>query len=61
MIDLYKTKEQLKTLIERPDVDTICAFDYVKMKKNALGVNGLHYKDFNPAAQGIMVPKFPEL
>jgi hypothetical protein len=61
IFDLHKTKEQLKALIERPDVDTICAHDYVKMKKNALAVNGLHYKDFNPAAQGITVPVFPEL
>ena len=36
MFDLYKTKDQLVALSKRPDVDTICAFDYVKMKNYAL-------------------------
>ena len=57
IFDMYKTPEQLKKLAERPDLDTICAHDYLKMKKFALQGHGLHYKDYSPAAQGITVPK----
>ena len=32
MFDLYKTPEQLKGLAARPDLDTICAWDYNRMK-----------------------------
>ena len=57
MFDLYNTKELLQKVAARPDIDTICAHDYLKMKKFALNEHGLHYKDHNPAAQGITVPK----
>ena len=60
---LHNTKERLEALAARPDVDTICAFDYYRMKSFALGTNkdqgkfaGLRYEDFHPEAQGIKVP-----
>ena len=57
IFELYKTKEQLEALKKRDDLDTICAWDYNKMKQFALKGHGLEYKDWNPAAQGISVPK----
>ena len=56
IFDLYKTKEELEKFSKRQDLDTICAFDYVKMKKFALNEHGLHFKDYHPEAQGIVVP-----
>ena len=60
---LYNTKEKLEALAARPDVDTVCAFDYHKMKTFALGTSttqgkfaGLRYEDFHPEAQGKVVP-----
>ena len=41
----------------RPDLDTVCAFDYVKMKNYALNGEGLSYADFHPEAKGITIPK----
>ena len=41
IFDLYKTKEELEKLSKRPDLDTLCAFDYVRMKKFALNEHGL--------------------
>ena len=49
IFEIYKTKEQLKSLSERSDIDTVCAFDYHKMKTFALQGHGLHYKDYNPS------------
>ena len=37
----YKTVEQLEQLKARPDLDTICAYDYQRMKKYALEGEGL--------------------
>ena len=37
----YQTVEQLEQLKQRPDLDTICAFDYHKMKTYALEGEGL--------------------
>ena len=31
IFELYKTKEQLENLASRPDIDTVCAFDYFRM------------------------------
>lgn len=59
MFDLYNTKELLEKLAARPDIDTVCAFDYFKMKKNALEGNGLKYEDYHPEVKGIT--KIPEL
>ena len=56
MFDLYKTKEQLENLSKRADIDTVCAFDYVRMKNFAMG-DGLSYADFHPEVRGIKVPK----
>ena len=56
IFDLHKTQDQLKALQARPDLDTVCAFDYVKMKNFALNGNGLKYQDYHPEAQGINVP-----
>ena len=63
IFQLYNTKEKLEKLAARPDVDTICAFDYNRMKTYALGSStsqgkfaGMRYEDFQPAAQGIKVP-----
>ena len=41
MFTTYNTVEQLEALKARPDIDTICAFDYHKMKKYALAGEGL--------------------
>ena len=57
MFDLYNTKELLEKLAARPDLDTICAFDYHKMKTNALKPHGLIFEDFRPEAKGIKIPK----
>ena len=54
---LYNTRESLDTLSKRADLDTMCAFDYLKMKKFALNEHGLNFKDYHPEAQGITVPK----
>ena len=43
MFDLYNTKEHLTRLQERPDLDTVCAFDLFKMKNYALNGEGLKY------------------
>jgi hypothetical protein len=64
IFDLYNTKEKLEKLAARPDIDTVCAFDYYRMKTYALGTSdnnqgsfpGLRYEDFHPEAQGIKVP-----
>ena len=60
---LYNTKEKLEKLAARPDLDTVCAFDYYRMKSFALGSSstqgkyaGLRYEDFVPQAQGVKVP-----
>ena len=57
MFDLYKTKEQLQNLSKLPDLDTVCAFDYHKMKTYALNGDGLKYPDYHPEVKGIKVPK----
>ena len=57
IFDLYSTTEQLKKLAARSDVDTLCAFDYNKMKTFALKEHGLKFKDYHPEAQNITVPK----
>ena len=63
IFELYNTKEKLEKLAARPDVDTVCAFDYYRMKTFALGTSstqgkyaGLRYEDFHPEAQGVKVP-----
>ena len=56
-MDLYKTKTQLETLSKKPDIDTFCAFDYVRMKDYALKGDGLKYADYHPEIKGIKVPK----
>lgn len=53
IFDLYKTPEQLKTLQERPDLDTICAWDYQRMKNYALSGEGLKMNDYHPELRGI--------
>ena len=57
MFDLYPTRAQLETLAARPDIDTVCAFDYVRMKKFALQGEGLQYQDYHPEIRGINVPQ----
>ena len=57
IFNLYKTQEQLKGLQARPDLDTVCAFDYIKMKSYAMDGEGLKYEDYHPEAKGITVPK----
>ena len=63
IFDMYNTKEKLEKLAARPDIDTVCAFDYYRMKSFALGTStsqgkfaGLRYEDFHPEAQGVKVP-----
>jgi hypothetical protein len=57
IFDLYNTKERLETLAKRQDLDTVCAFDYHKMKTHALQGNGLKYEDWHPEANGIKIPQ----
>lgn len=60
ILELHSSKEQVKALLARPDLDTVCAFDYHQMKSNALSAGGLSYKDWHPEAQGIKVPELHE-
>ena len=48
MFELHNTAELLKDLSKRPDLDTVCAFDYNRMKQFALTGHGLQYKDYHP-------------
>jgi hypothetical protein len=57
IFELYNTKELLEKLAARPDIDTICAFDYHKMKDYALNGNGLKYEDYHPELRGIKIPE----
>jgi len=57
MFDLYKTKEQLQKLSELKDLDTVCAFDYYKMKTYAMEGEGLKYTDSHPEIKGVSIPK----
>ena len=57
IFELYNTREKLEKLAQRPDLDTVCAFDYHKMKTNALGRDGLGYEDFHPEVKGIKIPE----
>lgn len=59
IFELYNTKELLEKLAARPDVDTICAFDYHKMKTHALEGEGLKYEDYHPELKGIKIPEDP--
>ena len=56
IFDIYNDADKLEKLTTRPDLDTVCAFDYVRMKKFALQGHGLQYKDYHPEVQGISVP-----
>lgn len=53
IFDLYKTPEQLKKLSERTDLDTICAWDYQRMKSYALSGEGLKMNDWHSELRGI--------
>ena len=57
LFNLYQSKDQLTQLQKRADLDTLCAFDYQKMKQFALKGDGLHFKDYHPEVQGITIPK----
>jgi len=56
IFDMYKTQAQLEELAKRQDIDTVCAFDYVRMKNHALKGDGLKYQDWHPEIKGITVP-----
>ena len=56
IFDLYNTKEKLEELSKRPDLDTVCAFDYHKMKSHAMQPNALGFADFQPEAVGTHIP-----
>ena len=59
IFEMYKTPEQLQKLAARPDLDTVCAYDYVRMKKEALQGEALTMKDWHPELRGIkQIPKF---
>ena len=59
LFSFYDTKEKLEKLAARPDIDTVCAFDYHKMKTYALQGEGLNFKDYHPEYRG--VNKIPQL
>ena len=45
-------------LAERPDLDTICAYDYGRMKNYALSGEGLKMQDWHPTLRGVdKIPK----
>ena len=50
---MYTSVEQLEQLKARSDLDTICAWDYQRMKSFALQGEGLHVKDYKPELRGI--------
>ena len=50
---MYKTPEQLAELQKRGDIDTICAFDYARMKNYALNGEGLKMNDWHPELRGV--------
>ncbi len=56
LFDLYQSKEQLEALAKRPDIDTVCAFDYQRLKSYALDKEGLKYTDYHPELNNIKVP-----
>ncbi len=56
IFDLHRSRDQLAALAAKPDLDTICAFDYVKMKQYAMAGEGLSYADYHPEFRGIKVP-----
>ena len=57
IFDIYNTKELLEKLAARPDIDTVCAFEYQRMKDFALKGNGLKYEDYHPELRGIKIPE----
>ena len=58
IFNLYKTPEEMKKLSERPDLDTICAYDYARMKNYAMNGEGLHMNDWHPELRGVTeIPK----
>ena len=52
IFDLYNTKEKLEKLAARPDLDTVCAFDYYRMKTFALGTSTTQGKSSSRSANG---------
>ena len=50
---MYTSVEQLEQLKARPDLDTICAWDYQRMKNFALQGDGLNARDYKPELRGI--------
>ena len=59
---MYNTADKLQGLLERPDVNTICAYDYLKMKDYALKGEGLHINDYKPELRGVThIPKMDSL
>ena len=59
---MYNTADKLQGLLERPDVNTICAYDYLKMKDYALLGEGLHINDYKPELRGVThIPKMDSL
>ena len=58
LFDLYKTPEQLDALSKREDLDTVCAYDYNRMKQYALKGEGLKMNDWHPELRGVKeIPK----
>ena len=58
MFETWNSVDQLEQLKAREDVETICAWDYQRMKKYALQGEGLHVSDYKPELRGIeTVPK----
>jgi len=57
VFSLYTSKERLEEIKSLPDVSTVCAYEYLRMKKNALEEGGLDYKEFHPEHyKGIKLP-----
>jgi len=56
LFSMYTSVERLDEVKALPDVNTICAYEYNKMKQFALA-GGLDYKEFHPEHyKGIKLP-----
>jgi len=57
MFSLYTSRERLTEVASLPDVSTICAFEYHRMKDYALSKGGLDYKEYHPEHyKGLKLP-----
>jgi len=57
IFSLYTSVERLEEIKDLPDVNTLCANEFWRMKDLALNKGGLDYKEFHPEHyRGINLP-----